>query len=165
MVDLRLGTSVDVSGRRRRRRRKQQADPNHYVKSYKVQVSTDNSVWYNVDSGKVFTANTADNNVKVENKFEFPVSARYVRIVVQTWNGHLSMRAAVLLSCAVMSAGKPTSQSSTDHGGSAARAVDGNTATNGGSCTHTNKQSNPFWRVDLEQKVTISTVKVVNRGG
>ena len=67
----------------------------------------------------------------------------------------------------LMSAWMPTSQSSTDYGGSAPRAVDGNSATSWGgeSCTQTNSESNPFWRVDLEQQVTVNTVKVVNRGG
>jgi len=68
-----------------------------YVKSFKVQTSVDGQKWTSVDGGKVFTANTAANNAKVENKFLHPVSTRYVRIVVQTWNGHISMRAAVLL--------------------------------------------------------------------
>ena len=73
-----------------------------YVTSYKVQVSQDDvindeSEWEDVDNGKVFTANTASNSDKVQNLFLSPVNARYVRIVVQTWNVHVSMRAAVLL--------------------------------------------------------------------
>ena len=39
------------------------------------------------------------------------------------------------------------------------------TSWGGGSCTHTNSESSPFWRVDLEQQVAVNTVKVVNRGG
>lgn len=67
-----------------------------YVKSFKVQVSADGSAWTYVDGGHIFKANTADTNFKVENKFDRPVMARFVRIVVQTWNRHISMRAAVL---------------------------------------------------------------------
>ena len=69
-----------------------------------------------------------------------------------------------------MSAGKPTVQSSVDKGGSAERAVDGNSDTSwgGNSCTHTRLDSElhePFWRVDLRQAVAISLVRVVNREG
>ena len=67
------------------------------VKSYKVQTSQDGSSWNYVDGGKVFIGNTAPNDGKVENVFTSPVKARFVRIVVQTWNGHISMRSAVLL--------------------------------------------------------------------
>ena len=73
------------------------AGDGQYVKSYKVVVSTDSSTWMDVDGGTVFAANSAANNVKVENKFGSPVAARYVRIVVQTWQSWLSMRAAVLV--------------------------------------------------------------------
>ena len=75
-----------------------------YVKSYKVQVSGDGSSWSDVDGGQVFTANSAANNDKVENLFASPVSARFVRIVVQTWNRHISMRSGVLV-CAAAAAG------------------------------------------------------------
>jgi len=70
---------------------------NQYVKSYKVQTSQDGSSWPYVDGGKIFTANTAGNNVKVGNQFASPIIARFVRIVVQTWNIHISMRAAALV--------------------------------------------------------------------
>ena len=65
-----------------------------------------------------------------------------------------------------MAAGKPTSQSSTGHGGSSSRAVDGNDDTSWGSssCTHTNSESNPWWRVDLEQELAVETVTLTNRG-
>ena len=67
-----------------------------YVKSYKVQVSLDGSSWSDVNGGQIFTANSASNNIKVENQFT-SVSARFVRIVVQTWNHHISMRSGVLV--------------------------------------------------------------------
>jgi len=61
---------------------------------------------------------------------------------------------------------KPTSQSSTSHGGSSSRAVDGRTDTNwrDGSCTHTRTETNPWWRVDLETEQEITSVKLWNRG-
>jgi len=67
------------------------------VKSYKVQLSLDGSNWIYVDGGHIFTANSASNNVKVENLFASPVSTRFVRIVVQTWSSHISMRSGVLV--------------------------------------------------------------------
>jgi len=70
---------------------------NQYVKSYKVQTSQDGRSWSYADGGKIFKANTAANNVKVENKFASPISARFVRIVVQSWHSHISMRAAALV--------------------------------------------------------------------
>lgn len=62
--------------------------------------------------------------------------------------------------------GKPTEESSSAYGSSPSRVVDGNTATNWGSstCTHTNNERKPWWRVDLEESVQIQTVTVYNRG-
>merc|ERR1719399_2080996 len=61
--------------------------------------------------------------------------------------------------------GKPTSQSSTGYGGGASRAVDGNTSGNWGhsSCTHTNKNSNEWWKVELGAQYSIDKVVVWNR--
>ena len=60
---------------------------------------------------------------------------------------------------------KSASQSSTGYGGSASRAVDGNTDGEwyGYSVTHTNQQSNPWWKVDFEATYDISKIKVFNR--
>merc|ERR1711871_779005 len=68
-----------------------------YVTSYKVYTSETGTDHEPVDGGKIFAANSAANNFKVFNKFAKPVNARYVRIVVETWSNHISMRAAVLL--------------------------------------------------------------------
>ncbi len=60
---------------------------------------------------------------------------------------------------------KPTYQSSTAWGGVSSRAVDGNT--NGiyshGSVTHTHKQTNAFWELDLQKIHKIDHIKVYNR--
>ena len=60
---------------------------------------------------------------------------------------------------------KPATQSSTDNSGSAARAVDGNTASSWSSrsCTHTNTEY-AWWRVDLGNDFDISGIKITNRG-
>jgi len=62
--------------------------------------------------------------------------------------------------------GKPSWQSSTGHGGAASRAVYGNKnqVWGGTSCTHTNTETQPWWRVDLGQSTSVSSVKVWNRG-
>ena len=61
--------------------------------------------------------------------------------------------------------GKPTRQSSTGFGGVPQRAVDGNKNPNwgGGSCTHTNRQSRPWWRVDLGTTHRVYRVSLTNR--
>lgn len=60
---------------------------------------------------------------------------------------------------------KPTSQSTTAHGGVSSRAVDGNTSGiwNDGSITHTTSQTNPWWRVDLGDNYILSSISVFNR--
>jgi len=62
--------------------------------------------------------------------------------------------------------GKPVAQSSTVNGAAATRAVDGKTNTmfSGGSCTQTKEEMEPWWRVDLEKAMTVSTVQLWNRG-
>ncbi len=61
--------------------------------------------------------------------------------------------------------GKTAEQLSTSYGGSASRAVDGDT--NGkwsnGSVTHTNNQLRPWWQVRLGANYKIGTIKIWNR--
>ena len=56
-------------------------------------------------------------------------------------------------------------QSSTGWSGAASRAVDGGTETyyGGGSCTHTNRERSPWWRVDVGAGTNVSAVKIWNR--
>jgi hypothetical protein len=60
---------------------------------------------------------------------------------------------------------KSASQSSTDYGGEASLAVDGNTdgAYNHDSVTHTDSELNPWWEVDLEDSYDISEIWIYNR--
>ncbi len=68
----------------------------------------------------------------------------------------------VAVTATIVSAGKPTTQSSTFqiHGGVSDRAVDGNT--NGdywlGSCTHTDDQAKAWWTIDLQATYAIQKV-------
>ncbi|XP_078584975.1 uncharacterized protein LOC144867080 [Branchiostoma floridae x Branchiostoma japonicum] len=61
--------------------------------------------------------------------------------------------------------GKATRQTSTDYDGAPGRAVDGNADANygGGSCTHTNTEDYPSWRVDLGKTYAIDRVVIYNR--
>jgi hypothetical protein len=63
--------------------------------------------------------------------------------------------------------GKSASQSSTYGGGSASRAVDGNTDGDyvNGSVTHTNMDTNAWWEVDLGSSHEIDSIEVWNRTG
>jgi len=66
-----------------------------WVTSFKVQASSDCSSFTDVDGGKVFTANW-DWSSYVETVFASPVQAKCIRILPQTWNGHMCMRFALL---------------------------------------------------------------------
>lgn len=61
--------------------------------------------------------------------------------------------------------GKPTAQSSTDHGGQSTRAVDGNFNGNyaNGSVTHTGNEPEPWWEVDLRENQLVTEVTLYNR--
>lgn len=60
---------------------------------------------------------------------------------------------------------KKTEQSSTAYNGFSSRAVDENYSSqyNDKSCTHTNKEQNPWWRVDLGREYIVTDVMIVNR--
>ncbi|XP_078666825.1 fucolectin-like isoform X2 [Branchiostoma floridae x Branchiostoma belcheri] len=60
---------------------------------------------------------------------------------------------------------RPATQSSTALGGVASRAVDGNRFSrfSGNSCTHTQTESNPWWRVDLGSSQCVAWVRIYNR--
>ena len=61
--------------------------------------------------------------------------------------------------------GKQTDQSSVNFDGVSNRAVDGisNTDYYANSCTHTDKELNPWWRVDLGQVEQVSEIYLVNQ--
>eukprot|EP00121_Abeoforma_whisleri_P005985 Awhi_evm1s5434 len=68
----------------------------HYIMSYTVQLSSDGSNFVDVDGGAVFTGNSASDDVRVTNSFAATVNARFVRIIPETWNGYMAMRAGVV---------------------------------------------------------------------
>ena len=60
---------------------------------------------------------------------------------------------------------KPAKQSKTTQNGFATNAVDGRTSRHyyRGSCSHTDEETAPWWRVDLQQRIAVSHVKIANR--
>lgn len=73
----------------------------HYISfkvtKFTVQYSSDNIDFADIDNGAEFIGNVAQDQI-VDNYFETPVEARYIRITVKEWAHHISMRAAVLSS-------------------------------------------------------------------
>jgi hypothetical protein len=72
----------------------------------------------------------------------------------------------IISSSSNLALGRPTAQSSIRSSGYSSRAVDGNhnSRYHSQSCTHTRRDSNgPWWRVDLERVVDVSTIKITNR--
>ncbi|CAH1240852.1 EDIL3 [Branchiostoma lanceolatum] len=71
----------------------------HWVTSYKLQHSADGTIWTpyadSDGSDKVFAGNT-DRNTHVTNVLDYPIDARYVRFVVQSWHYKISMRTEIL---------------------------------------------------------------------
>uniref|UniRef100_A0A3Q0QTZ4 Fucolectin tachylectin-4 pentraxin-1 domain-containing protein n=1 Tax=Amphilophus citrinellus TaxID=61819 RepID=A0A3Q0QTZ4_AMPCI len=57
-------------------------------------------------------------------------------------------------------------QSSTLSFASASKAIDGrrNSFYSNGFCSHSTEETNPWWRVDLQQSFRITAVKITNRG-
>jgi hypothetical protein len=70
------------------------ADYSQWVTSYKVQTSTDCSMYSDVDGGQVFSGNL-DRSSKAPNVFRTAVQASCVRLLPQSWVVHISMRAGV----------------------------------------------------------------------
>jgi len=70
-------------------------------------------------------------------------------------------------SCWNIALNKTATQSSTKNGGFAERAIDGNTSGvwADGSITHTQKDENAWWQVDLEDNYEIDSVKIFNNLG
>ena len=92
--------------------------------------------------------------------------AKYVRIELPGENKILSLAEVEIVSLGknVARSGK-ASQSSTDYGGEASRAIDGNSQGdfNKNSTTHTASSSNPWWEVELASPAWIERIQVFNR--
>merc|ERR1719181_1154285 len=72
-------------------------DVDEYVRTFRVQHSTDGAAWKDVDG--TFRGVSSMGwlpSEKLEATFRSGVDARYVKILPQTWQNHISLRAGVL---------------------------------------------------------------------
>jgi hypothetical protein len=77
--------------------RERVSDTRQWVTAFKVQTSSDCKAFIAVDNNGVFTGNT-DESTRVNNLFSAPVQGvKCVRILPQSFNGWMSMRAGLLL--------------------------------------------------------------------
>jgi len=66
-------------------------DSDQWLTSYLVLHSQDGNTWFAVDNGRIFTANQ-DRNSRVKNTFGAAVTARVLRVLPTSWQGHISFR-------------------------------------------------------------------------
>jgi hypothetical protein len=108
-LQMDLGTPMNIAGVITQARGpgvgKKLTDPNpnpQMVSSYVVIYSNDTQTWTDVDNGRVFAGNTDINpincNMKINNVFQSPINARYIRIIPMSYINFTSMRAALLIS-------------------------------------------------------------------
>mmetsp|Transcript_61631 Transcript_61631/g.170843 ORF Transcript_61631/g.170843 Transcript_61631/m.170843 type:complete len:626 (+) Transcript_61631:77-1954(+) len=69
------------------------ANIGQWVTNYQVKYSTDGLSWDDVPGS---FAGSTDSNTKMRQEFT-PARGRYVRLIPQSWQGHMSMRAGVLV--------------------------------------------------------------------
>ena len=105
--------------------------------------------------------------VAVERPSTKPVRGRYLRITLPNAREGLALAEVQVFSKGenIAVRGK-ASQSSTDFGGLAQRAIDGNTNGNfakGKSISHTGRDKDPWWEVDLETEADIDKIVIWNR--
>jgi hypothetical protein len=84
------------------------ANAHQWVTSYQVEASDDEKAWTKVDCGRTFAGNV-DQNTVVNGRFNKPITARYIRVLVRSWYGWASMRAGVLLCDSNYAQRKPSS--------------------------------------------------------
>jgi hypothetical protein len=124
--------------------------------SFDIQLSSDGSAWQNAAG----LTGAAPDRVP----FAIAAAARYVRVRLRGTN-YLSLAEVEVFPPLDLARAKAAAQSSTDFGGSAARAVDGNTdgAWGNNSVTHTGFEAQPWWQVDLGAVRGIGQVILHNR--
>ncbi|XP_019622324.1 PREDICTED: LOW QUALITY PROTEIN: uncharacterized protein LOC109468522 [Branchiostoma belcheri] len=162
-------------------------DTAHDVKAFKLQKSQSGSP-YNWEDVK--SVGNVQKATRERQEFGgFQGTARYWRFVItrtyrgwQPWLRELNLygsRAETpppkvkappkLGQCAAsttnIALNRPATQSSTAYEGAPGRAVDGNDSPvySSNSCTHTAREANPWWRVDLGSSLCVDRVVVTNR--
>uniref|UniRef100_A0A3Q3Q8R4 Fucolectin tachylectin-4 pentraxin-1 domain-containing protein n=1 Tax=Monopterus albus TaxID=43700 RepID=A0A3Q3Q8R4_MONAL len=97
------------------------------------------------------------------------MKGRYVNIVIPGRQEYLTVCEVEVIGrppAVNIALGKKVTQSSVYLGGVPERAIDGNYASNleEKSCSQTQKELNPWWRLDLLKPYKIMTVSITNRG-
>ena len=92
-VQMHLGSAKTVLGVVTQGRKTGHAQ---WINSFKVKYWVNNT-WYDVDGYKTYTQGNTDNETKIINYFDISITAEYIRIYPQTYTGHMSMRAGVLV--------------------------------------------------------------------
>jgi hypothetical protein len=135
-------------------------DNGHYKRLYnfKLLVSRDGATWRTIDH---------PGNVGARVALAVNEAARFVKIQLNAdgTTRLLNLGEVEVLEARNLARGRAATQSSTDFGGEAARAVDGNTngAYFSGSVTHSNVEVSPWWQVDLGAVQPIGEVVLYNR--
>ncbi|ROI15876.1 Fucolectin-4 [Anabarilius grahami] len=99
--------------------------------------------------------------------FEFkPINGRYVNISIPGRYEYLTLCEVEVFARNLAFGGTAVQSSTYDHLTAAQNAVDGNRNSDyhSGSCSHTNADWDPWWRVDLLNVYKISRVVITNRG-
>jgi hypothetical protein len=66
-------------------------DANQWVRTYSLQSSLNGRHFVDYKGGKIFTGNTNRNTI-VKHALKPAIIARYIRVRIKTWYGHISMR-------------------------------------------------------------------------
>ena len=132
-----------------------------------------------IDGGKIYVDDQFCGEMRGANsQYEFHCGGRegrFVRIVnnrntltlceVEVYGTFTGAKGDINKYPQLLSAHKPTSQSSTRHGAHSGRAVDRNYNLfwDGGSCTVTDSAHNSWWQVDLQKTAKVDVVVLHNR--
>ncbi|XP_044165883.1 receptor-type tyrosine-protein phosphatase mu-like isoform X8 [Acropora millepora] len=131
---------------------------------YKITLGDDSNVARNECNGLVRFQDFIASAVCYTNPLK---TGRYVVILTTQGPSILSLCEVEVYSRENLAFNKPTKMIGERPSRPSSRAVDGNSQTTWGSCTHTLAYvffQNPWWRVDLEQVEPLNEVYIVNRG-
>eukprot|EP00058_Branchiostoma_floridae_P027354 XP_002612845.1 hypothetical protein BRAFLDRAFT_118409 [Branchiostoma floridae] len=131
-----------------------------YAENSCTHTAKESNPWWQVDLGK----SQCVDRVVVTNR-EDCCSERLEGFTVHVGDNPDVYKNPTSLTTTNIALNKKTTQSSTRYGGAAGRAVDGNVSPRyaENSCTHTAKESNPWWQVDLGKSQCVGRVVVTNR--
>ncbi|KAK7138550.1 hypothetical protein R3I93_015859 [Phoxinus phoxinus] len=141
-----------------------------------AQIRVGNSLENNGNNNEL-AATVVSISAGVTKTFKFnPIKGRYVNIIIPGRNEYLTLcevevfaeKYTSTYTCVPrnLALGATAVQSSTAGGAGAERAVDGNRDSDAthGSCSHTNADRDPWWRVDLGKAYGVTRVSITNRG-